>query len=282
MQRSYLVDNNFNRRIYLIAFLVLLVFSSHAYAERGDFFIKLSPSVILFHEISIDDDKAAETKITKFLTKDYKKSRFFYSLNLGTGMYINKNVSTGIDVSYFPSRYSILYNNQNISSLVIFDALPNEIKAELKNSQNFVLNGSYSIFLFLNYNFQFLNQIRPFVGAKIGYVRGKLGIDRAFYDNQEKIAINNKLTSYTRNLNDEKLLIERIEFAPLALAAEVGCSFILSKNTLFDVTYEVQRLKFEDVIDNIVTTVPNPTLAKDGFKDYLLLHKFSLGLRFLL
>jgi hypothetical protein len=257
------------------------MFATIIHAEQKAFFVKLSPSIILFDEISIKDDQATKDGITKFL-KNYTKSNFFYSINLGSGIKINENISIGIDGSFFPHGYTTLYNNQNISALTEFLTLPDKTQKILKDSQNFIFNNTYSVFLSLNYYFSLSHKITPFIGGKIGYVNGKLGMDPEFYDNKEKIATENNIT-YTRNQASEKLLIERIKFAQLAFGGEIGCSFDLKRNILFDIIYEIQRFKFENIIDNIVsTTAANSTITSDGFKDYILLHKFSVGLRFLL
>ena len=265
----------------LIFFFLLQMFATIIYAEQKAFFVKLSPSIILFDEISIKDDQATKDGITKFL-KNYTKSNFFYSISFGSGIKINENISIGIDGSFFPHGYATLYNNQDISVLTNFITLPDKTQKILKDSQNFIFNNTYSVFLSLNYYFPLSNKITPFIGGKIGYVNGKLGMDPEFYDNKEKIATENNIT-YARNLTSEKLLIERIKFAQLAFGGEIGCSFDFKNNILFDIIYEIQRFKFENIIDNVVsTTAANSTITSDGFKDYILLHKFSVGLRFLL
>jgi hypothetical protein len=254
--------------------MTIFLFSTNIHAERGDFFVKLYPSIIQFHDIS------TEEPATKYL-KDYTKSRFFYSVNLGFGMHINENISLSIDGSYFPHGYTNLYNKQDISTLRTFETLSNDKLKPIKDAQNFILNQTYSIFLSMNYYFGALHKITPFIGAKIGYVDGKIGMDPAFYDTQEKIAADNKLT-FTRNKNAEKLQIEMLKFAPMALSVEAGCSFRFKQNILFDITYEIARLKFENIIDRVIGATASDTLTSYGLKDYILIHKISAGFRFLL
>jgi hypothetical protein len=262
------------QKIFLSIVASILV-ATNICAEDRMFFLKLSPSMIQFHDLSVEDDSA-----TKYL-QNYTKSRFFYSANIGLGAFINDKISIGIDISYFPHGYANLYNKSDISALTDFSLLSDKKLQPIKDAQNFVLTDAYSILFALNYHFPSWRYVTPFIGAKIGYVSGKIGMDPAFYDIQEQVASENQLT-LTRNKNSEKLAIEMIKFAPLALGGEIGCSFRFKENILFDIIYEVAKFRFENIIDRVIENTPSKTLQSYGIKDHILIHKISAGFRFLL
>ena len=259
-----------------LSLLFILSVSNNIWAEQN-FYFKFGASSTSFSDIKDND---ATVKILE----NYKPYTFIHSCDIGFGMKLDMNTSIGIDISYFPNKYSILYNKDKIDDLpyLTLEELSDSRKEELKNTQNFILKDSAGIFLNLNYSLPKMNNLIPFIGFKVGYVSGSIGIDSDFYEKLQAAQKESAKVRFEQDANQAKLDIEIAKLSPLSYGAIFGISSQIKNNIYFDIIYEANKINFENITDQKITNIPNPTLESKGIKKDMILHKISLGLRILL